>query len=439
MADPLSVSGSIAGLISISDLVFRAVFKYTREVKNAKSEVNALAQEINGLSSVLRVLQALAAELEAESGFDPALRIHYLNHCKKTLVKIEDRVKKASKSFSGSRVESTTRQLKWPFSTSETKDLLNELSRHKETITAALSADSTRKLQLCLSKIDDVSKQAASIADVVKRIEINTHIIVDGRKQRILDYFMKTSPQPNLEMSIKLRHAMTGLWLTESSEFTTWLETPGSKLWCSGIPGAGKTVLAGSVVQEALTRSYTVPDVGAGFFFCDYKDYSTWDPANILGAIASQLARQKDEAFDILSQYYDELHPTRGLPKTPDPDELRARISTMSEKFSHTIIIVDGLDECDDRTDDVVDSLSELVDYSTAVSMALFSRNHYNIRVRLEEADFEHIAIAAHTEDIQLYVAAELDKRIRSRRLQLTNMEMKDEIMETLVNRAEGM
>ncbi|KAI8683159.1 hypothetical protein NCS56_00439800 [Fusarium sp. Ph1] len=440
MADPLSLAASIAGLISLADVTFKYVFKFAKTAKDAKDEVQALADQVNDLARVLRVLEALAENLEADGqGFDPALRNHYLNHSHKTLNKVQTRVKKALESFnSGSKSKSLGRQLKWPFSASETTALLNDISSHKATINLALSADSMRKLQLSLSKTDKLSNQLATIKETVKRIEINTLIDVDRKKQRILDFFMPVNPQPDLETSVRLRHVLTGLWLTESPPFDHWLHTPGSKLWLTGIPGAGKTILAGSVIQEALTRSHDAPGIGAAFFFCDYKDPSTWNTANILGAIASQLARQKEEAFDILAEYYVELHPPHGLPKTPDSDELRARISQMSEHFDQTLMAVDGLDECGDEAEGVVDILREVADYSERVSMALFSRDHLNIRIRLDQ-DYEIIHIAAQTEDIRIYVGAELEKRIKTRRLQLNDMTMKSEIAEILVNRAEGM
>ncbi|KAK7414441.1 hypothetical protein QQX98_006720 [Neonectria punicea] len=260
---------------------------------------------------------------------------------------------------------------------------------------------------------------------------------VNDQKQRILDYFMGISPQPNLETSIKLRHAMTGLWLTESSQFSRWLETPDSKLWLTGIPGAGKTVLAGSVIQEVLTRSYVVTETSAAFSFCDYKNPGTWNTTNILGAVASQLARQNDEAFEILCLYYTDLHPASGLPKTPDPEELQARIGQMSELFDQTIIVIDGLDECGDNVDDVVEALLHVAEFSKGVSMALFSRDHFNIRMRLE--DSEIVPIAARTEDVRLFVGAEIARRIQSRQLELSEMAMKEEILDALVGRAEGM
>lgn len=265
------------------------------------------------------------------------MRIHCLSHCTKTFDKIERRVKRASDSLGRSKLEDIVRQLKWPFSASEIKELLGELSRHKETITIALSADSIPKLQLCLSKLDELGEQVSRIVAIAKRIEINTQIHVNADKQRVLNYFMEISPQTNLEMSIRLRHAMTGLWLTKSLPFTDWLEKPGSRLWFSGIPGAGKTVLAGAVIEEALTHGHITARVGVGLFFCDYKDHSTGQPTNILGAVASQLASQNNVAFNILRNYYETLSPPTGLPQTPDPDELRARISSTTENFDQTL------------------------------------------------------------------------------------------------------
>jgi hypothetical protein len=165
---------------------------------------------------------------------------------------------------------------------------------------------------------------------------------------------MKISSQSNLETSVKPQHLMTGLWLTGSPKFTTWLETPGSKLWLSGILEAGKTVLAGAVIQDAITRSYSHPKVGVAFFFCDYKNSSIWDILNILGAMASQLSRQNDNAYSRLQTYYDQLRSAGRLEKNPDSEDLRVKITEMSEDFEQIIIFVDGLDECGDSIDAVV-------------------------------------------------------------------------------------
>ncbi len=77
---------------------------------------------------------------------------------------------------------------------------------------------------------------------------------------------------------------------------------------------------------------------------------------NILGAIAIQIGKQKDAAFGLLQEYYDELHPRQGLERSPDADDLRRLINTMSELFTQVLVVVDGLDECGDSTKRTSDS-----------------------------------------------------------------------------------
>ncbi|KAK0727754.1 hypothetical protein B0T26DRAFT_672385 [Lasiosphaeria miniovina] len=301
----------------------------------------------------------IALDLEAEGdAFNPTSRIHYLGHCERTLDKIRLQVKKAGESKSN--LEGIARHLKWPFSASETKDLLGELSRHKETIMIALSADSIRKLQLSLSKADNLKKTIA------RTLKITARIAVNDEKERILNYFMTTNPQSNLDMSIKLRHPMTGLRLTESVDFTRWLETSSSKLWLSGIPGAGNTVLAGSVIQEAFARSNEAKDVSVGFFFAIINTRIPW-----------------------------------ALPRFSAPWPLSLHGSmTMPLPFSNITMKAFILqDAC--RGNQMPGTSGR------NVSMAIFSREI--TMTRLEDA-FEHISIMAHAEDIKLYLLERINK-----------------------------
>jgi len=72
------------------------------------------------------------------------------------------------------------------------------------------------------------------------------------------------------------------------------------------------------------------------------------------------------------------------------------------------------------------------------VSLALLSRDERNIRDKLEDG-FTHIPIAAHTEDVRLYVGAEIETRMRSKKLRIRSQSLKEEIINTLVDGAQGM
>ncbi|KAF5692209.1 heterokaryon incompatibility protein het-E-1 [Fusarium denticulatum] len=194
------------------------------------------------------------------------------------------------------------------------------------------------------------------------------------------------------ETNDSLRHGLTGLWLTQGPEFDYWYSTPASRLWCSGIPSAGKSVLS-AVVKECLQRNAHDAHKETAYFFCTYSH---------------------ERSQHLI------LH----------------RICAC---FTRVYIILDGIDECDNRVEANVKCLAELAlsKGDDVIIMALFSRDESIIRTRLEK-DFSHVEIEAHTEDLQLYVASELNERIASKRLRLRDPNLKDLIMTRLVGEAKG-
>lgn len=441
MADPLSITVSIAGIISLADVAFRSVFKYVRKAKNAEKDVENLKEKIDGLCSALRILSALADDLETEDGpCKTAVNLQLLEQCGRTLFEISEKVQKAVQDFTqATKLKRLGRQLKWPFSSLETKGLMDDLSWCKSTISLATSADSLSKLQNLLSRQVEYQKRIEFFTQkIYSKSEITANILLDKERAHMLNYFMKPAlnPQSSLDQSVKSRHPTTGSWLLASPEVENWFTSPGSRLWLNGIPGGGKTVLAGAVIQEALSRSSA--SIGVAFFFCDYKNPETLLPVNILGAIASQLALQRDDAFKCLMYYYETYHPSRGLAQEPKVHGLQGLIKDMIAIFYQVLIVVDGLDECGDSMGNVVTSLIGLTAPGNRATIALFSRDEIEIRSQVQQ-DFTEISIEAHTQDIEEYVRAELKIRIQSRRVVLRMPETRKRIEQELINRAQGM
>jgi hypothetical protein len=202
------------------------------------------------MSVLLHELSLLATSLELDP-LDGSFRMEHVDECEKTLHEIKTRLDRVKKSASSSgKLRSIVEKVKWPYSNMEFQKLLADLSRHKETMALALLADSMKGLLQILSKQSAISDGIVDIRDTVRETKIR--ILVDAQRQKVLDFFLTVNPQINLETSLRLRHPMAVLWLTESKELKQWLSRPNAKLWMSGIPGAGKTVLAGSVIEKAL-------------------------------------------------------------------------------------------------------------------------------------------------------------------------------------------
>ena len=335
------------------------------------------------------------------------------------------------------RLETLKRKLRWPFTSSEVKDLIAEIERHKATLGLALNVDCMSGLVQALSRQDEVRSTVEGIRTELKeRHEAETRIAIDKERQEILKSFAKVDPRSNHNMSRKLRSPGTGLWLTEGQEFKQWMETRNARLWYYGIPGAGKTVLASSVIEEALRASNS--NTAVAFFYCDYKDPATQDLSNILGSLAHQFAKQDEDSFTKLRDFYEVQNPEHQPNITYDSDALSTLVKEMTLVFDDSIIIIDGLDECGRNASVVVDALAALHEGDDSTIKTIFlSRDEIDIRERLE--CYTMVSIAARSSDLTLYVGAEIDLRTRKKRLRIKDQSLKEYIMERLVEGAEGM
>ena len=437
MADPLSISASISGLVTLADIIFRRTYKYVKAVKGAPKEISALSTEIGALYGVLSNLYLVSRQLEHEQA-DSTTRIHHIHSCYQTLEHIRSILDRDNtSSLPGEPLESLKRNLKWPFRSSEVKDVIAEIERHKTTLGLALNVDCMSGLLQALSKHDEIRSTIEGIRTELKeRHEAETRIAVNEERKKILKSFAKVDSRSNHEMSRKLRSPGTGLWLTESQELKYWLETKNARLWLYGIPGAGKTVLASSVIEEALAT--VSPSIALAYFYCDYKDVAKQDLVNILGSLAEQFARQDEESFAKLRDFYKIHNPEHQLDFKYDSEPLLDLVYTMTLLFDCAMIIVDGLDECGMNTPQVVDALITLNERGdTTVKTIFLSRDEIEIRERLER--YTKVSIAASSSDLRLYVGAEIDIRTRKKRLRIKDQSLKEYILERLVEGAEGM
>jgi hypothetical protein len=142
MTDPLSISASIAGLMTIADIVIRNGYKYIKAVKESDKAVASLINEVNSLSGTLHSLRNIAEGLEGEHApFISTTQVHHVESCYRTLRNINELLDKFEFSKTKGLVERATQRLKWPLTHSETKTLALEVARHRETLTLALNAD----------------------------------------------------------------------------------------------------------------------------------------------------------------------------------------------------------------------------------------------------------------------------------------------------------
>ena len=438
MADPLSICASIAGLVNLADLVFSRAYKYVKSVKNASKDVKTLSSEIGALYGILCNLRLVSDQLEDEN-VASTMRAEHIYSCYQTLERVKSVLEKhETRSLYSDQRTALKRNLRWPFTSQEVKVLVDEIERHKATLGLALNVDGMLGLLQALSKQNDINQSLKDINTELKlEREAETRVAIDRRRQKVLDSFGYLDPRKNLDMARKLRHPGTGFWLTESPDFKLWLDTDHAHLWLYGIPGSGKTIPSSLLVEEILSKSN--PDIAIAYFFCDYKTPATQQPCQIPGCLVQQLAKQDEQSFAKVQNFYDNCGSSRRVPGEYEPEDLCHLTVSIAENYDCTMIIIDGLDECGESARYVTELLGNLsIERSNVnIKTLLLSRDELDIRQCLEH--YPRMSIAAKNGDLKLYVDAEIEQRTRKKMLNIKSPELKEHIRERLVQGAEGM
>lgn len=86
----------------------------------------------------------------------------------------------------------------------------------------------------------------------------------------ILDWVTPINYGPQHSDFFNRRQPGTGQWLLESAEYKSWWAEDNKKLFCSGIPGSGKTILTAIVVEDLRIRTSNEADIGLAYIYCNF-------------------------------------------------------------------------------------------------------------------------------------------------------------------------
>ena len=143
--DGLSAAASVIAVIQISEDVVSLCSQYLNAVKNAKSDIVRLRDELTSLNSVLEGAQKLlegpnAARLETSRPLLDGLRGCY-SQLKDLETKLKDYLKTEDKG-KGMRLFGL-RALKWPFKSKKVDTVIQNLNKFRDILSTSLNIDQT--------------------------------------------------------------------------------------------------------------------------------------------------------------------------------------------------------------------------------------------------------------------------------------------------------
>jgi hypothetical protein len=199
---------------------------------------------------------------------------------------------------------------------------------------------------------------------------------------------------------IRRRHDGTGMWLINSREFRDWQNGSCKTLFCPGIPGAGKTLLA-SIVINHLLNTFRNENIGVAYVFCNYQSQGKQTPLAIFSSLLEQMLIQRNSIPDNLQRLYDHHISRRTRPTFDDVfNLLRSEIRT----FDQTFVVVDALDEYNNDNGIqkyMVHRLLELQELSK-MNLLVTSRFVHQIEAYFQQA--AQVEIRADGEDVRRYI-----------------------------------
>ena len=236
---------------------------------------------------------------------------------------------------------------------------------------------------------------------------------------------------------LRKRQNGTGDWFLTSPEFTTWENNVTHVLLCSGIHGAGKSIMT-SIVVNYLHQKYSQnSDVGIAYVYFNYESKELDRHEHHLSSILKQLLEHRPALIsDVMGRddsLMDSQFPLDGI-------RLKQLLTSAMQSYSKIFIVLDALDEFYDLNyEEFQNFLMVIFEFQKQAPVKLFATTR-DIPEILSQFKDVHVRkeIRAHDQDLCIYINTEIPKLSRFHLTPLSDAN-KDMVREKIVDAVDGM
>ncbi|KAL4885962.1 ankyrin repeat-containing domain protein [Aspergillus karnatakaensis] len=250
---------------------------------------------------------------------------------------------------------------------------------------------------------------AASVFTTESNVRQVKSLLDDHRAAQILNWLTPADYGPEQSDLLRKREPGTGQWLLESDEYNRWLEGDFSTFFCPGIPGAGKTFLTATLVEDLYQRYSSDSSVGLVYIYCNYHRHQEQTLYELLLSVLKQLAQRRHRIPAEVEEMYMEWEQQRTHPKLED---IAQAINATVACYTRTFIAVDALDECQTLNNCRSRFLTELFAYQlkSEGKVRLFATSRYLADITERFAGMSSLEIRASPHDVTKYLRANMSK-----------------------------
>lgn len=326
--DPITAVGLLSSIAQLAEGSFKIV-KLLETIREGGKERRKLCDEIMLLWMNLRNLETQFSPLSEEQDGPWMRPIDSLaepggvfQQTSQALDEIWDKLT-TSESFTG-KVKQT---LRWPFDKEDVEKTIARIERLKSSMAIVLGQANIALAQEM--REDGLAKKKIAENDRFKDI-------VDWLSP--LNFRQK---QENITGT-----PGTGEWFFREEEFQQWESGPEHWLWCYGIPGAGKTVLASTTVDE-LRRLHGNEKVVVLVAFCSFDSPDSQSVDLLMASFLKQLFQIRGS----ITKEAEDLYVSHSTTSTRPPlSEICKLLDAVLSEYERCYIVLDALDELFDES-----------------------------------------------------------------------------------------
>jgi hypothetical protein len=237
----------------------------------------------------------------------------------------------------------------------------------------------------------------------VRGLQLDQHRL---QFERIANWLSPTNFAAQQVDIISRRVNQTGQWFLESDKFNDWLHGKNTTLFCPGIPGAGKTMLA-AITIDYLAKMEASERTGLTYLYCNYKSQRDINASTLLGAILKQLVQSQPTIDEQISSLYEQY--TRFGTK-PSFQKLSTALKAVLKKFLTVYVVIDALDECPSRDGICNQLLAELRHLQRETDLRLMATSRHIPEIENEFRSMSMVEIRATNADVSQYVRDQIHR-----------------------------
>ncbi|KAI9368840.1 hypothetical protein BJX61DRAFT_546147 [Aspergillus egyptiacus] len=358
--------GIVAGVCSIIDTAANLI-RYINSASNADKEAIQFASEASLLLPLMLRLQLRLKDPRSPLGSQAHTVL------RDVVFQLRDELLRLTKRLfpeDGSKATTALkRKLLWPVIADDIRRSIQKIERLKTFVGLVLDdnltqlaneikADTQYLKPLKVSVEEIATKLQAMKAKMDTDFDDSASRALRERQDTVVRFMAPWDFSTRYQTLIADRLGNTGRWFLDSEPFQKWSEGHVGVLWCPGMPGAGKSILAAAAIEHMERKLAGENNQALLWTFCEYQQGAEQTKLNMLGSLWRQLLRYRllraQELLDLENKY---LGP-RMRPTAPAMYDLLQR---EIDKYDRTYIFIDGLDELSSRNrDEVIGALGSL-------------------------------------------------------------------------------